>query len=77
MNIPYNEKTFCIDLIMEHYNTENPFTIVEKAREDLDIDVTISDVLTVLGYTEDFEQESHRVSMAEIFNDNGRGSRMP
>lgn len=41
----YSEIAFGIDLIAEVYNTFNPIIIAEKLKEDLDISVTIHQVI--------------------------------
>lgn len=64
----YTEKTFCIDLISDFYKTSNPFKIIEKAKEDLDIILQPSEVMDYLGYEEDWEKESRYVQMKDIFN---------
>lgn len=64
----YTEKTFCIDLISEHYKTVNPEKIVQLCKEILDVELKISDVLDYLNLTEDFEKESRFIQMKDIFN---------
>ena len=63
----YTEKTFCIDLISDFYKTSNPSIIIEKSKEDLDINLTHSDILDYLEYEEDYEKESRYVQMKDIF----------
>lgn len=59
--IPYSEKRICIDLILDTYNTSNPFEIIQKAKDDLDIKLTFSDVIDYITATEDFEMESIKI----------------
>lgn len=63
----YSEKTFCIDLISDFYNTSNPFKIIEKSKEDLNIILEPSEVMDYLGYEEDWEKESRFIQMKDIF----------
>lgn len=68
MKVIYNEKTFSIDLISDAYKTTNPFEICKYAKSDLNIDLTISEIIDYINYEEDFEKESYTISMKHIFN---------
>ena len=61
--IPYSEKGACIDLILDSYKGLNPFEIVQKAKEDLDIVITTSEVFDYLQVEEDLESESRKVQL--------------
>lgn len=63
----YSERTFAIDLIGEAYKTSKPLEICAKAKEILDIDLSISEIRDYLDYAEDFEKASNSVEMREIF----------
>lgn len=66
----YNEKTLAIDLIQDYYKTDNPVLIVKKAKEDLDIIISLSDVFDYLSCEpDDLEKESYTISMKDFFVD--------
>lgn len=64
----YSEETFSIDLISDFYNTINPLKIIKLCKEDLNIDLKISEVLDYLSLEEDTERESRYIQMKDIFN---------
>jgi hypothetical protein len=64
---PFTEATFAIDIVIDAYNLDDAFTIVNLIKEDLDIDVTVSQVLDYMGRVDDHEQESNNVRMNQIF----------
>ena len=64
----YSENTFSIDLVSDFYQTTNPLKIIKKCKEDLDIDLKMSEVLDYLNLEEDTEKESRYVQMKDIFN---------
>jgi hypothetical protein len=61
--IPYNEKTLAINLVNESYKNLNPFELIQKAKEDLDVILTIQDIQDYLQVTEDFEMESNKIEI--------------
>lgn len=64
---PYSEASFSIDLITDAYKLTDPFLIVKKVKEDLDIIVTISQVLDYIGKVDDYEQQHYTIKMNQIF----------
>ena len=57
----YSELSFSIDLIIEEYNTTNPIIIAEKAKLDLDIDLSIHAISDYLDINSvDYELESRK-----------------
>lgn len=69
MKIPYNEIIFAIDLIKDNYKNLNPFEIIQKAKEDLDVTLTIQDIQDYLQVTEDFEMESNKIEVRYNINE--------
>lgn len=69
MKIPYNEKILAIDLIQDQYNNLNPFEIIQKAKEDLNIILTIQDICDYLQVSEDFEKESRKIEVEYNYNE--------
>ena len=65
MTKTYNEVEFDIDLISSSYNTTNPHMIQIKAKEDLDSDISILDIVSYLNIEETVNKYS--VKMKEIF----------
>jgi hypothetical protein len=63
----YNEVTLVIDLISMEYETQDPDFIRRIAKEQLDTYITHGQVLDHFNYTQDYEQASYTVEMAEIF----------
>jgi len=63
----YSEKTFIIDLVSEEYKTIDPNIIQDKIKEIFDKNYTISEIKDYLNYEEDYEKESWRIKMSEIF----------
>lgn len=63
--IPYDEKNFSIDLISDAYNTKDPFIIVEKVKEDLDVNVTIRQVIEQLNTPNNIIE--HTINMKQLF----------
>lgn len=55
---PYSEIAIAIDLVAEVYKTFNPIIIAEKCKEDLDISLTIYQVIDYyeLHYNYTFEE---------------------
>lgn len=64
----FTEKTFAIDLISDFHKTSDPNIIKYKVKEDLDIDLTISEIIDYLNREDDYEMESRYVQMKDIFN---------
>lgn len=57
----YSELSFSIDLIIEEYNTTNPIVIAEKAKLDLNIDLSIHAISDYLDINSvDYELESRK-----------------
>ena len=44
----YPEYIFAIDLVMEEYQITNPILISEKIQEDLDMEISIYDIINYL-----------------------------
>ena len=65
---PYNEKHFCIDLVVDTYKTSKPSFVAMKVKEDLGEIVTPSEVYDYLNATEDFEKASNSISSSDIFD---------
>lgn len=63
----FTEETFAIDLLSDFHKTTNPETIKEKALEDLDLELTISQIKDYLNREDDYEMESRYVQMKDIF----------
>lgn len=63
----YSEKTFAVDLISDAYPGSSPEEIARRIREELDIWITPGEVRDYLEYEEDFEVESNRVTLKNIF----------
>jgi len=68
MKIIYNEKVFAINLITDTYKNLNPFEIIDKAKEDLDVELIKEDILDYLQVTEDFEQASNKIEIGYNMN---------
>lgn len=68
-NKPYSKVSFAIDLIMDFYETTNPIIIAEKAKEDLDVSLTIHQVEDYLDINrkEDYEKESKFVEYYQTY----------
>lgn len=64
----YSEKTFCIDLISDFYQTVNPKKIIKFAKKDLDMTLTTGEILDYLYLEEDLEKENRFIQMKQIFN---------
>ncbi len=64
----YSEIAFAIDMIAEAYKTSNPIVIAEKCEEDLDINVTIHQVMDYydLERMEDMEK-AEREQMYHVY----------
>ena len=69
MKIPYNEKKLAIDLILDNYKNLNPFEIINKAEEDLDIQLCIQDILEYKDFSENFEIESAKIEVGYNMNE--------
>jgi hypothetical protein len=63
----YSEVTLAIDLISMEYETQDPDFICRMARQKLNTHVTPSNVKDHFNYTQDYEQISHTIEMADIF----------
>ena len=64
MNKP--EYIFAIDLVMEQHQITNPILISEKIQEDLEMDVTIHQVMDYLEINqESWEIESQKIQYYE------------
>ena len=64
MNKP--EYIFAIDLVMEQHQITNPILISEKIQEDLEMDVTIHQVMDYLEINqENWLQESQKIEYYE------------
>ena len=64
MNKP--EYIFAIDLVMEQHQITNPILISEKIQEDLEMDVTIHQVMDYLEINqENWEVESQKIQYYE------------
>ena len=64
MNKP--EYIFAIDLVMEQHQITNPILISEKIQEDLEMDVTIHQVMDYLEINqENWEIESQKIQYYE------------
>ena len=60
------EYIFAIDLVMEEYQITNPILISEKIQEDLEMDVTIHQVMDYLEINqENWEIESQKIQYYE------------
>ena len=60
------EYIFAIDLVMEEYQITNPILISEKIQEDLEMDVTIHQVVDYLEINqENWEIESQKIQYYE------------
>ena len=64
MNKP--EYIFAIDLVMEQHQITNPILISEKIQEDLEMDVTIHQVMDYLEINQEtWEIESQKIQYYE------------
>jgi hypothetical protein len=60
------EYIFAIDLVMEQHQITNPILIAEKIAEDLEMDVTIHQIMDYLEINqEDWEIESNKIKYYE------------
>ena len=60
------EYIFAIDLVMEEYQITNPILISEKIQEDLEMDITIHQVMDYLEINqESWEIESQKIQYYE------------
>ena len=60
------EYIFAIDLVMEEYQITNPILISEKIQEDLDMEVSIFQVIDYLEINqENWEIESQKINYYE------------
>lgn len=60
------EYVFAIDLVMEQHQINNPILISEKIQEDLEMDVTIHQVMDYLEINqENWEIESEKINYYE------------
>lgn len=67
IKLPYNEKSFTIDLLSSEYKTRDPNIIKQKSKEIFNDDLTISEIKDYLNCEEDFEKISYSIQMSEIF----------
>jgi len=68
MTKPYTEKTFTIGLISDVYKTIDATFIKEKCEEDLNVILTENEINDYLCFNEEYEKESDKIMMQEIFN---------
>jgi len=62
----YPEYIFAIDLIMEEHKITNPILIAEKIQEDLDMEVSIFQIMDYLEINqESWEIESNKIKYYE------------
>jgi hypothetical protein len=60
------EYIFAIDLVMEQHQITNPILIAEKIQEDLEMDVTIHQIMDYLEINqENWETESNKIKYYE------------
>jgi len=60
------EYIFAIDLVMEEHKITNPILISEKIQEDLDMEVSIFQIMDYLEINqEDWEIESNKIKYYE------------
>ena len=60
------EYIFAIDLVMEEYKITNPILISEKIQEDLDMEVSIFQIMDYLEINqENWEVESQKINYYE------------
>ena len=60
------EYIFAIDLVMEEHKITNPILIAEKIQEDLEMDVTIHQIMDYLSINkENWEVESQKINYYE------------
>lgn len=69
MKVIYSEKLLAIELIKDNYKHVNPFELIQKAKEDLDVTLTIQDIQDYLQVTEDFEMESNKIEVRYNINE--------
>lgn len=65
MTKTYNEVEFDIDIISNQYNTKDPYIIQQKAKEDLDSNLEILDIIGYLNINK--EVNKYSIKMKEIF----------
>jgi hypothetical protein len=69
MTKPYSQLALAIDLVSNEYKTNNPLIIYEKVKQDLGIDITLTQINDYLELSsEDFEKESEFVSYYSVHN---------
>lgn len=65
-NNVYDENIFAIDLIMDAYKTTDPFVISQKIKEDLKLDVKISQIISHTN-EEPLQKNIWSINSNEIF----------
>lgn len=75
-NIHYSEKKAAIDLITDSYKDLNPFEIIQKAKSDLKVTLTFTEVTGYLEVKEDLEIEKLFKKQNREYNGYDRQSRM-
>lgn len=68
MVIPYTVETFVIDLLLDQYKNDDPIFIQEKAREELETQLTVGQIKDYIERVDDLEELSYSISMKEIFD---------
>jgi hypothetical protein len=64
----YSETALVIDLISMEYETQDPDFICRQAKQELNTYISPGQVKDHFNYTIDYEQVSHTIEMADIFN---------
>jgi hypothetical protein len=68
MTINQPEYVFAIDLVMEEHNITNPILISEQIQKDLDMDVTIHQIMDYLEIdNENWKLESDKIKYYENY----------
>ena len=67
MTKTYNEVEFDIDIISNQYNTKDPFIIQQKAKENLNSNLEILDIIGYLDIEGKKEVNKYSIKMKEIF----------
>jgi hypothetical protein len=58
-----------IDLVSYEYKTKNPLIIYEKIQEDLQMEISIHQIMDYLEiYNEDYEKESNKIKYYSVTN---------
>jgi hypothetical protein len=68
MTINQPEYVFAIDLVMEEHNITNPILISEQIQKDLDMDVTIHQIMDYLEIdNENWKLESDKIKYCKNY----------